>query len=481
MTTPGEDAILEAARAEGREKLRAGIYTRMSLARMDDQTKTGDQERICRGLCEQRGWDVAAVYTDNNRSAWQRDRKRPGWDAMLRDVETGRVNAIVVYHGDRLARQPWDMEKLIHLADAKGIRLASPTGTRNLDNPDDRFIIRIEAAHDCRSSDDTSRRQKARFERWRREGKVMAGGRGGRRFGFATDGVTHVPAECDAVREIARRVLAGESNGAVAADLAARGVRSPAGKLIDRSSIKRMLRNPRYAGLMPDGESAGAWEPVLDRQTWERARLAVEARAAGYARGPRAARWLLSGIAACGAPGCGATMSIAYITSRGYRQVVYACRKRDSGGCGKVYRNAAHLELYVSARVVHLLNDPRQPQGVLPAPPERMPEWAALEREQAETAALLADYAASAGRARVLMARLDSIEARMGQLREREAGDARSRLLGRYRGITLEQFGGLPLDVRRALVAASYRVTVLPASKRGPGFRTEDVRLEPAR
>jgi hypothetical protein len=64
-------------------------------------------------------------------------------------------------------------------------------------------------------------------------------------------------------------------------------------------------------------------------------------------------------------------------------------------------------------------------------------------------------------------------------MRELEAGDARSRLLARYRGLTRAQWKALPLEVRRSLVRATVTVTVLPASKRGPGFRPQDARVEP--
>ena len=57
------------------------------------------------------------------------------------------------------------------------------------------------------------------------------------------------------------------------------------------------------AGLMPDGESAGAWEPVLDRETWERVCLVLDAKAAGFSYASNARRWLLSGIAVCGVRG----------------------------------------------------------------------------------------------------------------------------------------------------------------------------------
>jgi len=68
---------------------------------------------------------------------------------------------------------------------------------------------------------------------------------------------------------------------------------------------------------------------------------------------------------------------------------------------------------------------------------------------------------------------------RLAQLRELTAADAASRLIDRYIGISEDEFKGLPLAVRRGIVAACYTVTVLAASGRGPGFRPEDVRLTP--
>jgi site-specific DNA recombinase len=485
----------------------AGIYCRLSLQRDGDTTKVGDQERICRRLAADRGWTVAegigfphpdGVYADNNESAWKIGRKRKGWEALLADVDAGHINAIVVYHGDRLLRTHEDLLELIHRARAGALQLASPVGTRDIGNYDDQFILEIEASMAKRESANISRRQKQRFERWRLDGRVMSGGPGGRRFGFGTDGVTPWPPdrcsvatrelidEQEIVREIFARTLAREPAGAIMADLRRRGITTPAGKPVDRSSVKRMIRNPRYAGLMPDGETKAAWEPVVDRDMWERARLTVDMRADQHARGTRPAKWLLSGIAACH---CGNPMRIAYVTSgdrkkgRTYRTTVYACARRDSragDGCGKVYRNAGLLDAYVSARVVRLLNDPRQPEGELPVAADSAPEWVILQREHEETEKAIADYATSAGHLALLARRLSAINARMAELREREAGDARSRLLGRYRGITAGRFADLPLDVRRALVAASFRVTVLPASGRGPGFRTGDVRLDPA-
>jgi DNA invertase Pin-like site-specific DNA recombinase len=461
----------------GAVTVRAAVYTRMSLARMDDQTKVTDQERICRGLAQGRGWEIAGVYSDNNKSAWRRDRKRPGWDAMLADINAGKLTAIIVYHGDRLIRQPFDLELLINLADARGIRLASPTGERSLDSAEDRFVLRIEAAMACRESDNISRRKKAQYQRDVRAGRPHTGGRGGRPFGYATDGITQVPAECGLLREMAARILAGETCGSVARDITARGHRTAAGAVLRHETVRNWLSSPRYAGLMPDGESAAGWEPVLDRETHERLRLVLDMRGKDQRGKPSLRRWLLSGIATCGK--CGTPLEIR--RGRAARRpgepkaIGYAC---PWAAGSHVFRSARLLDAYVLQRAVSLLNDPRNPPGEIPAP-DHAPEWAALGRERAEAERLLASYEGSPGRARLLMARLDSIDARITQLRDLADTSARDALAARYHGITLTELQEAPLDVRRALVAALLRVEVLPASRRGPGFRTEDIRVTP--
>jgi site-specific DNA recombinase len=465
----------------------------MSLVVMNDPTKVEDQARISRDLAASLGWHVAdssghpepdGVYTDNNRSAWKRNRKRPAWKQMLADVEAGKINAIVVYHGDRLMRQPRDLENLIELAEGKGIRLAAPTGMRNLDNTDDRFVLRILVAQACMESDNTSRRRKAQYERWRREGRVRGGGRGGRAYGFATDGMTHVEAECAHIRDMAAMLLAGEPTGALVKDAARRGALTPAGRPFTHGTVRKMLARPRYAGLMPDGESIAAWASVLDRRHWERVCEILDAKTATFAYATNARRWLLSGIAVCGAVSggvaCGAPMQLRPSKGRGRQEYAngYACNR---AGCRKSYRSAAHLDAYVGGRVVERLRNSRNPEPHAPADPGAEAEWGALAKERAETEKLAQDYSTSAGRLSLLMARLDGIDARMAELRRRETSDSRARLIEQYRGITREQWENeLTLEVRRALVAACFRVVVLPASGRGPGFRKQDVRLDPA-
>jgi site-specific DNA recombinase len=470
----------------GGNPVQAAIYCRISLAVLNDTTKVDEQEAQCREVCRRHGWHVAAVFKDNSRSAWQRNRKRDGWDEMLEGLRAGRFGALVSYWGDRIVRQPRDLEDLLDLRDVRQISLASVAGRYDFDNKDHRMMMRWEVARACNESDTISMRVSNNHALRRARGLTRPGGRGGRAFGFRTDGVTHIESECEAIRDMAARVLRGESAGSIARGASAAGQRTPTGGEFSHSTIRKMLARPRYAGLMPDGESKAAWEPVLDRQTWELVRMALDAKAETFGYATNARRWLLSGIAVCGAPRedgeCGAPMLIKPSRGRGRKEYSqgYACSRK---GCGKVYRSAPHLDAYVGGMVVARLSDPLNPEPQAPREPAEAAEWADLAAERAETERIARDYRASAGMLGILAARLDAIDARMAELRDREAGDSRSRLIERYAGMTREQWEDddlTPLSVRRALVAACFRVTVLPSSGRGPGFRVQDVRVEPA-
>lgn len=469
--------------------IRAGVYARISHVLDDDKTKVDDQLFIGGELAGSRGWKVERTYSDNNRSAWQRNRKRPGWDALLADLKAGVINAVVVYHGDRLMRQPRDLEDLIDLADGRNIPLAAPTGTRDLSNDDDLFILRIEVAHACRSSADTSRRMKSHHDRRARKGKRATGGHGGRTFGYETDGVTHrAPDRCvvatgreesepDVIREMARRVLAKEKRAAIGKDLAKRGWTTPAGNPLTYDRIRKILLRPDLAGLMPDGETAGAWEPILKRETWEQLQLVLASSSSAPTHGiAPARRWLLSGIALCGI--CGTPVRVATHGNRtkaGW-EPGYACE--NYGACGKTYRNAAKTDAWVKGHVIGRLTREGNPEPDAPAGDDGG-RWAELALERQEAEELLADAGRSRGRAKLILRRLDSIDAEMDALRRQaETTDAR-RLRERHRGLTAEEFDALPLDTRRALVAATVKVRIMP-TRRGRGFRPEDVQVTPA-
>lgn len=455
-----------------------GIYCRLShVADRDDTTKVDDQERICRDMAATRGWRISEVWKDNNRSAWQRTRKRPGWQAMLEAISAGRIRRIIIYHGDRLIRQPYDLELLINLADARGIHLHSPTGTRNLDNPDDRFVLRIEAAQACRESDNISRRKKAGFERMRLQRRApVPGGAGGRAFGYARDGRTPVPEEASAVREAAERILAGQTMAAICRSLSARGIRSTTGREMHYSNLRKILLRPRTAGLLSDS-TPGSWEPLISPATQARVRLMLAARTPARPVTTADDVYLLTGVALCYA--CGHTVRSSWAGTEGRAVRGYGCMTR---GCYKVRRNAAHLDAYVTGRVIGYLASVEftsQP-GDRAGSRELARELAQARADRAgmlramETLHERPGAGEAAGHLAVSIA---GIEEQIGALEARQAA-AEPSPAARHRGLTLEQFESMPVHVRRQIIAACYKITILPRSRWGPGFNPEDVRLE---
>jgi site-specific DNA recombinase len=459
--------------------VRAAVYCRISLARFDDTLKVDEQELICLQVAAARGWavDPGHIFKDNSKSAWRRDRKRPGWDAMLEAVKAGEVGAIVVYHGDRLVRQMTDLETLIDLADTKGIRLASPVGERDLDNADDRYVLRIEAAGNTRDVDATSRRTRARNDRLAEKGISRLGGRGGRAYGFEPDGLTARQADAEVVREVAQRILTGEPIGAIARDLTARGVTTTTGGPWDHGSLKKLMCRPRLAGLLVHRGvvvGAAAWPAILDRETWEAVVAVLDKKAAAFDYVSNARRYLLTGIARCGT--CDHPLAIRHNTRPGLTG--YGCINPD---CGlKVHRAIHHLDPYVEGATIELLNNPKVEARMRPVTVDISAQVTELDKVSRRREQAMVEFADDEEMGPdVLRFTVRRFDQQIAELRAQIAAAQRPTILDGLWGITEEGWGKLSLHRKRAAITALLRVTVLASTRRGPGFDPDSVRLEP--
>lgn len=334
----------------------AAIYCRISQADDDDQTGVDRQERICREIAERRGLVIKSehVYVDNSRSAWSRKRKRPGWDRLLEHARDRGFRHIIAYHPDRLMRQPRDLEELLQVSDDQAITLHGEANRRNLSDPDDRFILRIEVAHACRSSDDTSRRLKSAMEDRAREGKPQGGTR---RFGYTMDGMTVVEDEAEIVREIFDRFLKGDGAAPMAHDLNRRGIKTANGKAWSAGTVRALLDSRHVASIrMHRGDEIGpgAWPAIIDAGVWEETRSRREFRTAAHfervSQNPRH-YYLLRGLVMCAR--CGVLMSGGSRSRHG----TYRCNRsgrNDEKQCRRSV-SADSLEGFVTDAAIDLL------------------------------------------------------------------------------------------------------------------------------
>lgn len=455
----------------------AAIYCRLSHAPDGSLEKVDRQETDCRALASRLDWGVSDTHVfkqDNSRSAWRRERKRPGWDALLEAVRQREVDGILVYHGDRLVRQPYDLELLLRLADDYHVPLASVSGVRDLSSSEDRFVLRIEAAQACKSSDDTSRRVKRGWEARAKSGRPSGGGK--RPFGFR-DLTTPDEHEAPILAEAARRLLGGQSLYGVTEWLNTLTATSEGNRWTPRN-LHHLLRAPRIAGLVEhEGVYYEAvWEPLISRGEWEDLLALFESNASTHPSAGRAPKYLLTGIATCGL--CGGIMRSCPSGGRGRKKTrQYACLNQ---GCRKLGRNAHYLDEYVTGVVLARLAESDLLDDVSDDTDDgTAAEITQLERRKADTAQQLEQLADNPSISPELAVRaIESFDRKITELRSKRDASARARLLRQLHGITRDQWDQLPLDVRRSAVRALYRVSVHRTQQRGPGFDTEAIGLE---
>jgi len=330
------------------------IYARKSMRGDTQEITVSRQKRLALDDCEKLGLTVSPenIFVDNGASAWKRNRKRPGWDALMEKVRRGDIRHIVMYHEDRGMRQPRDLEELLIIAEDRGIMLYGRANTRNLQDANDRYNLRIEVAHACRSSDDTSRRMKDQKQERAENGLPM----GARAYGYTKNGMKIIPREAEVIREIFDRYGKGETPWRIADDLSKRGIPAAKGGAWTETAVRRQLRNTRVAGIaVLHGQEIGAgkWPAIITRTQWEFTQELLTFRSSA-ARSEQAKRkapraYVLRGLAICGK--CGTVMPG---TNGKYR----CCRakRNDAMKCNRTMK-AEPLEQFVQDAAVRLLEN----------------------------------------------------------------------------------------------------------------------------
>jgi site-specific DNA recombinase len=285
--------------------MRVATYTRISDDRQGLALGVERQREDCEALVLARGWTLTGRYVDNDLSAYS-GKARPAYLQMLDAVRGGLVDGIVAWHPDRLHRSPRELEDFLAIVEQHRVTVETVrAGKWDLSTPSGRMTARIlgsvargESEH---KSDRVRRALQQRAEMGRSHGRFS--------YGWTRtvlpDGTrveTVDEAQAALVRDLAARILRGESLRSIVADLNARGVPSPAGKPWGKTMLKHLVLRERNVGLrVHHGEVVGTgdWPPILDRGTWEQLK-AVLSDPARKTSTSSAAVHLLSGIARCG-------------------------------------------------------------------------------------------------------------------------------------------------------------------------------------
>lgn len=322
--------------------MRAAIYTRISLDKNGEGLGVARQLEQCTALADRLGWAVVAHYDDNDTSAFNPRKRRPGYEALLEAMKNGEVQAVVCWHTDRLYRRLGDLERLIEIAEAAKVDIRTVQGgDLDLSTSAGRMVARILGSVANAESEHKGERQRAANDQKAAAGKWQTVNRP---FGYTMSGEPLDP-EASAFRQAVADVLAGKSLNGIARRWNTAGLRttlagaeftsSRTGKttvaagLWNNPRLRRLLLNPRYAGLrVHRGRVVGAgdWTPLIEPDA-HHALVALltdpsRSTAVSFER-----KYLGAGLYRCGVCDDGTTLKTAYPGGRERR--AYACRKQS--------------------------------------------------------------------------------------------------------------------------------------------------------
>ena len=458
--------------------MRVAIYTRISRDIEGQGLGVKRQEEDCLKYCEDKGWEIFKVYSDNDITAMG-GKTRPDYEAMLKAIRNRDVDAIVAWHPDRIHRSPLELESYI---EACGGDEGIPTftlraGQFDLSTPDGRMMARIHGsmgqwvvehnAENCR------RAKKQMRENGLYDGRPP-------RYGYELLGKGYigiVEEQAKYIRLMYDLFLSGVSLAEIAERMNDAGQASVRGNPFTAVAVRRILRSATNAGLIeyfgtktkkrspeyPGGSRGeifeGQWEAIVDRDTWEAAVELLTDPTRYTKRGPKHTK-LLTGIMVCSR--CGEPITSQRPIRSPDRTEPSAYRCRD----GHVQMYEYLVDDIVVPEILRLIRESAGTQNVI-----------ALKEELREIRDRLVELGSAYGHRIITMEQLVAASKNLhdrenlitAQLSSMEDADEAAG--------TVEWWNELDIDTRRGLVRSTAKITLHVRTTKGRAMANETPRI----
>ncbi|MBR2118121.1 MAG: recombinase family protein [Afipia sp.] len=266
--------------------LRCAIYTRKSTEHgLELEFNSLDAQReACEAYIKSQaslGWKVLAQpYDDPAFSGGNLD--RPALQRLLKDIDAGKVDVVVVYKIDRLTRSLADFAKLVEAFDARSISFVAVTQQFNTTTSMGRLTLNVLLSFAQFERELSSERVRDKVAASRRKGK-WTGGTVPLGYEARDKKLVISPTEAKTVRTIFRRYVELQSFGRLVVDLDKRGIvtkrrntkvkKFNGGIPFTYGPLAHFLKNRIYIGETGHG---GKWYPgehkaIVDRKTFNKA------------------------------------------------------------------------------------------------------------------------------------------------------------------------------------------------------------------
>lgn len=135
-------------------KIRYFIYCRKSSDAEDKQVQSIEsQMRELEELAKQNGFEIVEIICETQSA---HSPGRPKFNEMVRRIEAGEADGILVWHANRISRNPVDSGRVIYALDTGALKEIRMPGRVFYNNPGDKFFLQLEFSVSKKDSDDKS-------------------------------------------------------------------------------------------------------------------------------------------------------------------------------------------------------------------------------------------------------------------------------------------------------------------------------------
>ena len=330
------------------KRVRCAIYTRKSTDEGLDQAfnSLDAQRESCEAYIQSQmhaGWvALSDRYDDPAYSGG--NLARPALQRLLRDIEAGRVDSVVLYRVDRLTRSIIDFARLIEVFERHGVIFVSVTEQFSTATPTGRLQLHMILSFAQYEREVAAERIRDKIRLAKARGKHMGGPEV---LGYdAADGrLTVNRDEARLVHHIFTRFTRLGSATKLAAELNAqghttktwttRGGKTTGGRPWTKTSVTRLLNNRKYLGQVGHyGETfEGEHDAIVEKPLWDKAQAILAENSTVRSNNTRAqVPALLRSVIHCGHCDAAMTPTSTIKKARTYR--FYRCSAAARNGHG---------------------------------------------------------------------------------------------------------------------------------------------------
>ncbi|MCS1398740.1 recombinase family protein [Lysinibacillus sp. PB211] len=237
---------------------RIAIYARVSTTEQAEEGYSIDEQiRVLKEYCEDNGYFVFEEYIDRGISG-KNITGRPAVQRMLQDAEQKKLDVVLVWKMNRLARKMVDLMNIVELLNSKNIAFRSHTERYETETPTGKLQFQMMAAIAEYERNNIAENVKMGMIARAKEGKWN----GGQVLGYD---IVQIPdankkrkntqlvineKEAEIVQYIFNMYTSGHGYKAIANHINKKGFLTKKGKTFSLNAIKTIVTNPVYTGYI---------------------------------------------------------------------------------------------------------------------------------------------------------------------------------------------------------------------------------------